>query len=362
MIDTKYGNPLAGMPAWSGNSGGFITTVVNLPDSASGQTIQLMWVCGTDNGNADVGWYIDSVSISTCATFSCWNTAPVLTAQTNRTINELTPLTVTNKATDEDIPAQTLTYSLLSPPSGATISTNGVITWTPSQTQSPGTNTITTVVTDNGSPPLSTTNKFTVTVKEVNVAPVLPVQSNRTVAGLTPITVTNTATNANIHATNSGYVLTSAPSGAGISATGIITWTPSISQVPSTNLFTTVVTNTDSFDLVNPHLTATNSFTVTVNSVHNGLSLPVQPNLHRTMLQDGNGDQYAIDTDVPVLTLTYTLHTPTPPGVVVSGNGIITWTPGQNQSPGTNTIVTVVTHNGTPNLSATNSFNVVVKE
>jgi Flp pilus assembly protein TadG len=123
---------------------------------------------------------------------------------------------------------------------------------------------------------LTATNSFTVVVREVNVAPSLPTQSNRVSAGLATVTVTNTATNANIHATNSGYVLTSAPAGASISTNGIITWTPTVSQVPSTNLFTTVVTNTDSFDLVNPHLTATNSFTVTVNAVHNGPSLPAQ--------------------------------------------------------------------------------------
>ena len=53
------------------------------------------------------------------------------------------------------------------------IDTNGVITWTPTEAQGPGTNTITTVVTDNGVPPLSVTNSFVVIVTEVNSAPVL---------------------------------------------------------------------------------------------------------------------------------------------------------------------------------------------
>ena len=44
-----------------------------------------------------------------------------------------------------------------------------------------------------------------------------------------------------------------------ISGAGVITWTP---LTPGTNTITTVVTNNDSFDLVNPTLTATNSFTV----------------------------------------------------------------------------------------------------
>ena len=78
--------------------------------------------------------------------------------------------------------------------------------------------------------------------------------------------MTNTATNANIHSTITGYTLVNPPTGASISTNGIITWTPSQSQSPSTNTFTTVVTNTNPYDLVNPHLTATNSFTVYVYS------------------------------------------------------------------------------------------------
>jgi len=37
-------------------------------------------------------------------------------------------------------------------------------------------------------------NSFTVTVNEVNSAPVLPVQTNRTIVGLQALVVTNTAT------------------------------------------------------------------------------------------------------------------------------------------------------------------------
>ena len=46
-----------------------------------------------------------------------------------------------------------------------------------------------------------------------------------------------------------------------IDASGIITWTPSQNQSPSTNTITTVVTNSNPYDLVNPLLTATSSFT-----------------------------------------------------------------------------------------------------
>src|SRR5205814_922198 len=157
----------------------------------------------------------------------------------SRTINELTLLTVTNRATDSDLPAQALTYQLLSPPAGASIDTNGVITWTPMEAQGPSANTITTIVTDNGVPPASATNTFTVTVNEVNSSPVLAAQPNYTIAAQTLLTVINTATDSDLPANTLGYTLLSAPTNAAISSEGVITWTPGAAQDRSTNTFTT---------------------------------------------------------------------------------------------------------------------------
>jgi hypothetical protein len=59
-------NALAGRHAWSGNSSGFITTVVNLPPAAAGQNVRLRWLCGTDGAGSLIfpsGWFIDSISI-----------------------------------------------------------------------------------------------------------------------------------------------------------------------------------------------------------------------------------------------------------------------------------------------------------
>ena len=89
-ISSSYSNPLAGRQAWSGNSGAFVTTVVNLPAAASGQTVQLRWRCGTDNSVSKPGWYVDTVSISNSAYVCCsapTGSAPVITlAPTNQTI------------------------------------------------------------------------------------------------------------------------------------------------------------------------------------------------------------------------------------------------------------------------------------
>ena len=70
-LSTSYRNPLAGRQAWSGSSGGFITTLVNLPAAASGQTIQLRWRCGSDSSVNGTGWYVDTVSVTSTSIGCC---------------------------------------------------------------------------------------------------------------------------------------------------------------------------------------------------------------------------------------------------------------------------------------------------
>ncbi len=50
--------------AWTGSSGGYVTTVVRLPAAAAGQSIQLRWIAGFDCSVGATGWRIDTVSIS----------------------------------------------------------------------------------------------------------------------------------------------------------------------------------------------------------------------------------------------------------------------------------------------------------
>ncbi len=101
------------------------------------------------------------------------NHTPVLPRPTVVTALKLTETVITNTATDIDLPAQLLTYELLTKPDGATIDSDGIVRWTPSATQGSSTNRFRTKVTDNGTPPRSATNVFYVIVNEGNTAPVL---------------------------------------------------------------------------------------------------------------------------------------------------------------------------------------------
>jgi len=93
------------------------------------------------------------------------NHPPVLDAISNQTILAGRTLLITNSATDADVPQQALSFSLLSAPANAAINaSNGVFSWRPTMAQSPSTQTVAVVVSDNGTPILSDTQSFTATV------------------------------------------------------------------------------------------------------------------------------------------------------------------------------------------------------
>jgi uncharacterized repeat protein (TIGR01451 family) len=81
---TGSGNPRAGGGAWGGNSSGWITTTINLPEAAAGQQVQLRWGCATDQGNsgAVTGWYVDSIMLKDVYYTCCGDSANLSLAQT----------------------------------------------------------------------------------------------------------------------------------------------------------------------------------------------------------------------------------------------------------------------------------------
>lgn len=67
-ISSDRGSPIAGFQAWSGNSGGFITTVVNLGGLPPAQTsVRFRWRMASDISGSGDGWRIDNVIATWCA-------------------------------------------------------------------------------------------------------------------------------------------------------------------------------------------------------------------------------------------------------------------------------------------------------
>jgi hypothetical protein len=73
-ISTDRGSPIAGRQAWSGNSGGFICTVVHLPFLPPGGRFR--WRMASDNSGSAEGWRVDTVVITLCEPIPCQSSTP----------------------------------------------------------------------------------------------------------------------------------------------------------------------------------------------------------------------------------------------------------------------------------------------
>ena len=93
------------------------------------------------------------------------NHPPVLSTNANRVVIAGSTLIVTNTASDPESPPEVLTFGLASAPTNATINpSTGVLAWRPLISQSPLVTSIRVMVSDNGSPIMSATQSFWVTV------------------------------------------------------------------------------------------------------------------------------------------------------------------------------------------------------
>ena len=75
-ISAGFQSPIAGRPAWTGNSGGYIPTTVSMPPSAINRIVKLRFRLATDCSGAGMGWRIDSI-LSQFATTDASPTPPM---------------------------------------------------------------------------------------------------------------------------------------------------------------------------------------------------------------------------------------------------------------------------------------------
>jgi len=237
------------------------------PTEAQGTTGSFTFdVIVTDDGT-NPNNLTDTQSIT--VTVNKVNSAPVLAAIGAQSLDELTALNFSATATDNDDPSQNLTFSLSGTvPTGASISTSGAFSWTPTEVQGPGSYTFDVVVTDNGTNPanLSDAETITVTVNQVNTAPVLGTIGNLNIDEETNLSFVATATDSDLPTQTLSFSLSgTVPAGASISPGGLFSWTPTEAQGAGNYTFDVVVTD----DGTNPaNLSDSESITVTVNEVN----------------------------------------------------------------------------------------------
>jgi serine protease AprX len=113
IISTDRGSPIAGRQAWSGNSGGFVTTVVNIP--LFGAQARLRWRMASDTSGSGEGWRVDTVNITACvpvpregnATGPCQPPTPTPTVTPTATVSPSVTPTATTTATVSPTPTAT---------------------------------------------------------------------------------------------------------------------------------------------------------------------------------------------------------------------------------------------------------------
>jgi hypothetical protein len=299
------------------------------------------------------------------------NTAPILTTpagQGAQTVPELSPVSIQFTATDGDVPANLITFSLQNAPTGATIdAASGLFSWTPSETQGPGIYPIKIIATDNGAPPLSTTNAITLTVTEVSAPPIIDPIESQTVDEMTKLTLQIAAHDSDLPAQFLTYALLVAPAGAAIdSATGVFTWTPTEAQGPGQ--YSVTVQVTDHLQNGGPGVSSSKTFSISVNEVNVAPAFPNPIPITLAELTPMNARVTATDADIlngqapSTNKITYSLLD-APPGMTINPQtAALSWTPTEAQGPGSYQVRVAAVDDGLPPLSSTTTLTVNVTE
>ena len=258
-----------------------------------------------------------------------------------------------------------LTYSLTGTvPSGASVDSSGLFTWTPVSDQSVGPASFTLMVADNQSPPNTTSATFTIDVSPVPIlSPVIGTipAGTATIGQPYEVDLSQYASDPNTPTLTLGYSLgTGAPSGVSIDpSTGLFTWTPPSNQPTGPTPFTLIVSDSGS-----PPLTAITGFELVVSAP------TIQPPVLRRIPSQSDGigkafslnvSQYASDPNTPPLSLTFSLTGALPPGAGIDPTtGVFTWTPPSHQAIGPVSFTVEVSDHSSPPLATSEAFMVAV--
>ena len=275
------------------------------------------------------------------------NTPPVLSVPALPiNISELVPFGFKATATDPDVPAQTLTFSLVNEPLGASIDPlSGDFTWTPTEAQGPATYTFDVKVTDSGSPPLSDSKSVTVMVDEVNVVPIANSQSVTTNEDA-PVAITLSGTDTDIPIQVLTFSLVNSPTNGVLSGT-----TPSLTYTPNTNF-----NGFDSFTFTISDGIATSNIATVIITITAVNDAPVAVNDFYTTNEDTpiTIDVLLNDTDVDNNALTvFSIDTISSQGGSIINNGVnVAYTPPANFN-GIDTFTYIASDGTTQSNSAT---------
>ena len=195
------------------------------------------------------------------------------------------------------------------------------------------------------------------TVNATNYPPTISVVASTNINAGQTLSLSVSASDANVFDTLSFSLGTGAPAGMSIDpVTGQVTWPTSPAFGGTTNLIRIIVS-----DNQQPPLTATGLVSVVVIQVVNP---PVLAPIANYSINEGSLltiSNSATQNALPPRTLTFSLGAGAPTNATINpSTGLFQWRPTAAQAPSTNLITVVVTDNGTPALSASRQFTVIV--
>jgi len=298
------------------------------------------------------------------------NVRPNIAPIADKTVDEHTLLTFVATATDPDFvnpgaAPNTLTFSLdqESLAKGMVIApATGVFTWTPNESQD-GQHSVTVTVTDDGTPQLSHSVTFAITVIEVNEAPVLDPIGDRSVDELAALSFAVAASDPDT--VNPGAMpntltfsldATSIAKGMSLdSQTGAFSWTPTEAQDGAHSVTITVSDGA---------LTDSETFTILVNEVN--LAPTIDPISSQFATQGAlltftatASDADTVNPSAMPNVLTFTLDADSlSKGMAIAPlTGVFQWTPTAFHG-GIHMVTITVTDDGSPELSDSVTFTI----
>ena len=343
-----------------------------------------------------------SITTTFTVTVSSVNDAPSLTLAGNQTVNEdaaaqtVNAFVASSSTGPSNESTQTLTYNIASNSNsglfaaGPSISATGVLTYTPAANAN-GVATITVVAVDNGGTAngginTSAAQSFTITINSVNDAPSLTLAGNQTVnedaaaqtvngfitsSSTGPSNESTQTLTYNIASNSNSGLFAAGPS---ISSTGVLTYTPAAN---ASGVATITVVAVDNGGTANGGLdtSATQSFTITINSVNDAPSLALAGN--QTVNEDAAAQTVNAfvtssstgPSNESTQTLTYNIASNSnsslfAAGPSISATGVLTYTPAANANGVATITVVAVDNGGTANggidTSTTQSFTITI--
>ncbi|MDJ0960174.1 MAG: Ig-like domain-containing protein [Acidimicrobiia bacterium] len=365
-VDDAYGTledtPLTvAAPGVLGNdtdidSGGLTATLVAPPGSAQSFTLNpdgsFYYTPLPDFNGTDTFTYraFDGGLLSNTATVTITVTTtadpPVLDPIGGQSVDEGTLLGFVATASDPDS-GDTLTFSLSGEPAGASITAGGAFTWTPTETQGPGSYTFDVIVTDDSPGTLTDTETITVSVAEANLPPVVTNPGDQANAEGDAVILAVAVADPDLPANTITWSASGLPGGLTINpATGQITGTIDY-DASASSPFSVTVTATDDGS---PPLQDVVAFTWTVaNTNRSPIALPDAAATNEdTPL---TVDVLANDSDPDGDSLSILAVTQPPNGTVVNNGTDVTYTPDPDWH-GTDTFTVTITDGTAPSAAA----------